>query len=249
MRHLRICNLFLLFVLLLSACQQRKADIVLSGTLENSFENYIYLSQITPDGIILLDSAAIKDGKFSFSLVAKDEITREKLSIPTFYQIWLTPENGFTTLAKSGDQITFYADAAHLVNTYSVVDGTKDAHLMHQLDEQLRVFVDTVEKLMKVYNTHLYDDSVKIGIESNYLTAVEQHTKFLHTFIQENKTSLASITAFYQKFNRRIFLPESENLSLLDSLYQSLSTIYPESEDVKFIGKRLEIANQSSLLP
>jgi hypothetical protein len=249
MKHLRICNLFLLLILLLSACQQRKADIVLSGTLENSFENYIYLSQITPEGIILVDSAAIKDGKFTFSLSVEDEQISSKYSFPIFYQIWLTPENGFTTLAKRGDHLSFSADAAHLVNTYSVVDGTEDAYLMYQLDAQLRVFVETVEKLMKVYNAHQYDDSVKIGIESNYLAAVEQHKKFLYTFIQENKRSLASITAFYQKFNRRIFLPESENLSLLDSLYQSLNTIYPESEDVKFIGKRLEIANQSSLHP
>lgn len=249
MKHLRICSLFLLFAFLLSACQQKKADIVLFGNLENSYENYIYLSQITPEGIILVDSAAIKNGKFTFSLSAEDEQTRAKYSVPAFYQIWLTPENGFTTLAKSGDQISFTADAEHLVNTYSVVDGTEDAYLMYQLDTQLRVFVDTVEKLMKIYDAHLYDDSVKMEIESNYLTAVERHTQFLHTFIQENKTSLASITAFYQKFNRRIFLPESENLPLLNTLYQSLNTIYPESEDVKFIGKRLEIANQSSLRP
>lgn len=242
MKTLRICSLFLLVLLVFSACQKREAAIVISGTLENSFEKHIYLSKITPEGVVLLDSTLIKGGRFEFELIPSDEQSRVWLEIPTFYQIWLTPDNGFTTLAKSGDHLSFTADAAQLVKTYSV-EGPEDAQLMYQLDCQLRKFVDTVEQLMAVYDANLYNDSVKLLIEEQYMSAVTQHTQFLREFIQEHKTSLASITAFYQRFNRRIFLPEAENKALLDTIYHSLAPLYPESADVEFIGRKLEITN------
>lgn len=235
MKTLRICSLFLLVLLVFSACQKREAAIVISGTLENSFEKHIYLSKITPEGVVLLDSALINEGNFEFELMPSDE-----LEIPTFYQIWLTPVNAFTTLAKSGDHLSFTADASQLVKTYSV-EGPEDAQLMYQLDCQLREFVDTIEQLLAVRDANLYNDSVKLLVEEQYMSAVTQHTQFLRGFIQEHKTSLASITAFYQKFNRRIFLPEAENKALLDTIYHSLAPLYPESAEVEFIRRRLEI--------
>ena len=63
-------------------------------------------------------------------------------------------------------------------------------------------------------------------------------------FIENNLTSLTSLTAFYQKFNRRVFIQESENLPLLTKLANSLHNSYPENPNVVFIKDRIKTLSE-----
>lgn len=232
-----------LFILLFSACQPKQAEIVISGTLAHNFEKQIYLSQITPNGLILLDSTEIKEGKFTFELTAENKEESITLQTPHFYQISLSKENGLTTLARAGDHLNITANAESLIKSYTI-SGSKDAELMYLLDKNLNTFVDTVDKLMAIYNENVYNDTIKVKIEERYLAAVEKHTTFLKQFIRQNGESLASITAFYQRYNRRIFLNSTENKNLADSLCQTLTLAYPTSEDVEFFRQQIFLIKQ-----
>jgi hypothetical protein len=78
-------------------------------------------------------------------------------------------------------------------------------------------------------------------VEKAYNQLVYNHTTFLKDFIAENPTSIATIAAFYQRYNRKIFFIEDENLPLLEQIYQQLVIIYPDNENIKWINNRIEM--------
>ena len=231
--------LFVFTIIILTVgCKKNSDEIVFEGTLNNCIEKKIYLAKVTPEGKFLIDSCGLKKGCFRLKISAYDKFEKAKIKQPAFYEISLSPNNAFTTIARGGEKIKIEANAIQLVKNYQVTGG-EDAQLMRQLDHRLALFIDSVECLQLLYNQNIYNDSVKIFIENSYNNHVYNHTEYLKDFIKQHASSLVSITAFYQKFNRRIFLPESENMDLLQKIYNTLNDLYPENENVIFIENRI----------
>ena len=229
--------LFGTLLLFLVSCNSSKTRIVFTGELEENIESTISLYKVTPDGSILIDSAPIEKGKFKLRdrKIKKGDLK----NFPAFYKISLANDNLILTVASPGEKIHIKANAKSLVKTYTV-SGGKDAVLMHQLDYQLKLFVDSTEALQKIYEVNQYDDAVKTIIEAKYDNYIANHQQFLLNFIENNPTSLTTLTAFYQKFNRRIFIPENENLSLLMTIGNRLASQYPENENIVFVKERIK---------
>ena len=207
------------------------------GDLSENIESTITMYKVTPEGSIIVDSAPIEKGRFK--LKTKKISKKESKEYPAFFKISLSNNNHILTVASPGEIIQLKANAKSLVKNYTV-SGGKDAVLMYQLDHQLKLFVDSTESLQKIYELNQYDDSVKTIIEAKYATYIENHHRFLVQFIEKNPTSLTALTAFYQKFNRRIFIPENENLHLLTMLSAQLEATYPENPNVDFIKERIK---------
>ncbi len=232
----------LIFLLLWSlfSCQQQ-GSLIIEGNLSHVISDKIYLSKLTPDGLFPKDSVRITDGKFKFKIKPGNE--QEKYE-PAFYRLSLPGENYIVTLGRPGERLTITADARDLVRSYTV-SGGEDARLMWELDRKLTHFIDTVDRLYARYLDHIYDDSVKMIVEEKYNRLVDQHTDDLLFFIRNNSGSLSSVIAFYQKYNRRIFIDETENLSLLKDIYRKLSGLYPENGNVIYLGRRIEIIEKN----
>lgn len=232
-------NLYILSVLILTlfSCNSKDQTIQFEGKLSNCSNSKIYLYKVSPEGESLIDSSEIKNGAFSL----KDEVNEDQIQIsnPSFYKLYFTEINYIFTIASVGEKLHFEARADSLVKTYKVTGG-KDALLMHQLDMQLKLFIDSVETLYQAYEQNQYNDSLKLGIESEYNNLVSNHQAFLNSFIQKNKGSLTTLTAFYQSFNRRIFIPEEENISLLKDILKNIKLKYPKNENILFIESRIE---------
>lgn len=228
-------------ILLLISCNSGKDQIIFTGELDENIESTITLYKVTPDGSVIIDSSPIKKGKFKLN--TRKINNKELKEYPSFYKISLSNNNLILTVASPGENIYIKANAKSLVKTYTV-SGGKDAVLMQQLDYQLKLFVDSTDALQKIYETNQYDDSIKTIIEAKYQGYIANHQKFLVNFIEKNPTSLTSLTAFYQKFNRRTFIPENENLSLLSKLGDSLHNSYPENPNVVFIKDRIKTLSE-----
>ena len=112
---------------------------------------------------------------------------------------------------------------------------------MNRLDKQLALFIDSTDILTSIYQSEIENDSVRGLVEKAYNQLVYNHTTFLKDFIAENPTSIATIAAFYQRYNRKIFFIEDENLPLLEQIYQQLVIIYPDNENIKWINNRIEM--------
>jgi len=207
---------FFLLILLFS-CRQDSKEIIIKGTLSNSIEKQIYLYKVTPDELILIDSSEIEKGAFVFEVSGSDKSEKETLKEPAFYRLMLNPDNAFTTLARSGEKIEIKADATNLVKTYTV-SGGKDAILLWKLDQALKNVIDTTDFLYSIYEANIENDSVRVQIEKEYNKLILNHTGYLKKFIADNPSSLATLIAFYQVYNKRKFLNESENLDLLKNI-------------------------------
>jgi len=230
---------FLLLILSFS-CKHESKEIVFKGTLSNSIEKQIYLYKVTPDGSFLIDSSEIKKGNFVFEVSGSDKAEKEALKEPAFYTLMLSPDNAFTTLARSGEKIEIKADANNLVKTYTVT-GSQDAILLWQLDRALKNFIDTTDYLYSIYEANMEDDSVRMQIENEYNKLILNHTNYLKQFIADNPASLSTLIAFYQVYNKRNFFDENKNLDLLKNIYNQLIVYYPNNENVVFLGKRIKI--------
>jgi hypothetical protein len=239
MNFLRKLKLFLIgfCILLISSCSQKQEKIEFSGELTHAKQEKIYLYKVTPEGSYIVDSTLLENGKFSLT----DHINKqyEKKDYPSYYKIFISKTNHILTIAHIGEHLHFKANADSLVKTYSVTGG-QDAQLIYQLDMKLKSFIDSVDKLTLIYSSNQYNDSVKVNIETLYKQYILNHQNFLKDFIHKNGSSIATLNAFYQKFNRLTFLPEKENIDLLQVMYNGLKEKYPVNTNVLYINSRIE---------
>ncbi|MEG2069772.1 MAG: DUF4369 domain-containing protein [Bacteroidales bacterium] len=234
---------FLLLVtfFLLNACQQDQNQILIKGNLSNVTNNKLYLAVITPDGITTIDSGKIKNGHFEFKIKAHSKEEEAKLKDPVFYQLYFTPYNALTTLAKEGDVQFIQADAQNLAASYTIT-GSEDAKLLWELEHSLTTFIQYTDSLQKIYNFYIENDSIRTEIEASYNQIVEKHTDYLRKFIEKNNGSFASITAFYQTYNKKSFFDEEKDIPLLKYIASHLEKKYTHNENVNYLKKRIEIA-------
>ncbi|MDR2979094.1 MAG: DUF4369 domain-containing protein [Bacteroidales bacterium] len=219
--------------ILLVACADNK--IVIKGTLAEIENSKLYLYEITPGGAVRIDSADIDGKNFKFVISTKN---KKDPAYPYYYRLSQNPFNEITTMARHGENLDFQINQKMMVKNYRV-SGGDDALLMWQLDRKLKLFIDTVDELYKTYEMNLYDDSCKQKIEEDYVVLVDHHTQELIDFIEKNNHSFAALTAFYQSYNRRIFIREEEHLDLLEKIYFSLKEQYPNHEYVLYLANRL----------
>lgn len=230
----KIICFFLAAVLL---CSCGKNSLHIKGQFENAHHRQLYLSLLTIDGLVLLDSTRLNHDMFDFQLKANDLPEGTNISDPLFLQLSFSQENALTTLAQLGQTVEIYADANDLIRTYKV-KGPVDAKLMWQLDSALAVFVSQTDTLMQVYQTYMDNDSVRSSVEYKYNRLTDAHTQYLREFIGRNSHSLSAVIAFYQVYNNRRFLEEKTDVELFHLMVDSLSSVYPNNEYVKYLQRR-----------
>ena len=209
----------------------RHGGVSFEGAISGAEGKYLTVSLILPEGENIADSVQIKNGHFKMTFPVED-------ANPHFFEIRLCKDNAFTTLARKGENLMLEADASSLVRSYTI-SGSPDAELMQQLDRRLSLFADSAEILMEWFELDNSDDTLHAQIERAHNRITENHAAFLRQFIHDNPQSLSCLAAFYQKYNHCVFLPEKENRELLETLYDHLQKQYPDSEDVQWLGNRL----------
>lgn len=230
-------------LLLLGACKSSDNQIVIEGELDHGGNKMIRLARIGETGPVMLDSLRMQDGRFTFVLKPTDAEEEQQLSYPMLYQLILSKDNGLTTMAQIGDHLSVTADADRLVQTYRVT-GNQEAVWMASLDSALAVFVEKTQPLWNLYQQQMDNDSVREAVEQQYNMLVEQHTRFLHHFIQEHPADFASYMAFYQRYNRRCFFDEQQDFDILKALTDSLSARYPEHPYVMRMQQKVTLIEQ-----
>jgi hypothetical protein len=232
-------SLIILAIFLMTSCLYHKPLITFEGTLTYAENATIYLAQLTPDGLFFIDSCAVKQGKFKLAMRKESDKSRDYYAIPSFYRIQMKDKNNNIVLpAKAGDNITLAADARNLVKNYTA-NGSVDVQLMQQLDNRLKSFIDSTDRLQLFYTQHIEDDTARMQVEEAYNQLVAHHTAFLRQFIAQNSQSMVTIMAFYQLYNQKRFFSETDDLALLKSIYANLNRLYPQSEHVLFLKERI----------
>lgn len=219
-------------------------SVVMKGTVKNSEGKSLYLHLMLVDttgvgGVEYdgLSNSTVTDGAFTLQYQPDD-------AEPQFYRIGFGGQNTITTIARRGEQLTFtFNNADTLCRNYKVKGG-EDAQLMWELDQRLSRFIDSAEHLTLWYE-YTDDDSSHMLINNVYTLIKGHHRDYLTHFITAHPTSLATITAFYQKYQMGTFFDEAEDLALLEKIHANLKKKYPRNRNVIWLSKRIDFIHKN----
>lgn len=220
--------LFLISFALLIACSNTGSSsngFELKGKLSNSGGENIYLEQLSPEKVKVVDSAKLdKNGEFKINT---------NITEAGFYRLKLSEKNFATLVLDSGQHVSITGDARDLGNTYQV-EGSPDSKLFWELNMASAKNYrqrDSLQQIFQGFINTAKSDSVRIdsmskSLEKPYMALVQSHNKYLQNFIEKNTGSLTSLAAIQQ-------LQIEEFLPTYIKLDEGLFAKYPNSAYIK----------------
>ncbi|PWE01027.1 TlpA disulfide reductase family protein [Marinilabilia rubra] len=228
MRQLNYIISILLFFVLLTGCHQNKYQI--KGNIKNAEGKTLILEKMQLDRNLIIDSVKLNEaGSFAFR--------GERLSVPTFFKLKLSPKNFVTLLLDSTEHVSVTADGQNLEDTYRI-EGSIESKKVQILNQRLKNLRESVDSLLALYESLPENGSTsqktKIGQELS--TELEEHKNFVGSFVMDNPRSFASYYALFQRLSDNTMV-----LNVMDKKEQvyfatiatSLNLLYPESPRVK----------------
>ncbi|MFO8001370.1 MAG: TlpA disulfide reductase family protein [Marinilabilia sp.] len=214
--------------LVMAGCHQNKYEI--GGTIENAEDRMLVLEKMQLDRNLPTDSVVLdKSGDFTFR--------GEKLEVPTFFRLKLSPSNFLTVLVDSTENITVNADGKNLEDTYRV-EGSLESKKIQILNQRLKTLRNSVDSLMTLYEELPAegDTARKNEIGRELSAVVEEHKEFIGSFVMDNPRSFASYYALFQKLSDGsmvLNVMDKEEQVYFATIATSLNLLYPESPRVK----------------
>jgi thiol-disulfide isomerase/thioredoxin len=208
----------------ITACSSNDR-VIIRGTFSEGKEGTVYLEQSEIDSKILVDSATVKRGRFTF---------KREISGPEFFQVGVSNTDFVSLLAMPGDNISLSLGKSPMVLNYSV-EGSPESEKLKKLDADLFVTLRSLDSLRKIYSSLSADEISLRGpdLEKQYIDAVNGQRKKNIEFILANVTSLATVKALYQRIDENTYvLYQPRDLQFLKIVSDSLSVKYPASRHV-----------------
>ncbi len=225
------------------SCSGNKAEsssgFQLKGKLEKSHGETIYLEQMTPSGLIKTDTALLNE-KGEFSMIpAIKEIG--------FYRLRISDKNFVTLILEGNQKVNLTGDAADLAHTY-MVEGSADSKLfwdLNQASDKNYKKREEIQKKFQAFVSTANNDTVRIDsmskqLEIPYTQLINEHNKYLQSFIDNNNSSLASLAAIQQ-------LPAAEFIQTYINLDKGLYAKYPTSDYVKSFHENMQAQNKLAI--
>jgi thiol-disulfide isomerase/thioredoxin len=197
----------------------------LTGKFTNFNGETIIFEQMAPDGLKALDTAIIdENGEIKINVAIPEK---------GFYRLKISDKNFATFILDTNEKVTVGGNAADFGNTYTV-EGSPDSKLFWEINQasmQNYKKRDSLQKAFQAFVNMSQMDSIRIDSMSNalekpYMALVEEHNKFLQSFVEKNTTSFAALAAIQQ-------LPPEEFLDTYVKLDAGLFGKYPNSSYIK----------------
>ena len=222
-------TLFLISILLLFGCGQKRNNKKIYGRLRNAEKSWIYLQKISELGDVTIDSVmSSSDGSF--------EMTNPSTS-PEFYILRTNSTNLIFLVLKSGENVEVNGDAKNLESTYKV-RGSKDSELIQKLRSRDKILSDSLNKAYEILRAENPEnkDSLGMKLQQIYTDAMEAYAS---NFIKNNLSSLVSLSATK-------FINQQAALALLNTLKDTLAKKYPDN---KYVKDYITLLNELNELP
>lgn len=218
----------------LSGCKSNNIDI--NGKLTNSNTGeYIFLDELRSDNLVTIDSAEVtEDGSFSFSI---------KVKSPSFYLLKTDESNFLTMLLEPGQEVEVTAHSDSL-NFPVSVSGSKGTELMAEYNRQLQSTINKLSGLREIYLRSEGTPEQPVVMEQldsiagTYIDEINSYTK---KYIDNNLTSLVSLTALYQQVAPgEYILNPQKDLKYFIRVDSALYKLYPDYEPVKTLHEQVK---------
>lgn len=178
----------------------RDNDVEISGRFVGLNSKMVYLEEMAVTGQHIVDSVALdNNGGYRFKI--------ENVGItPSLYNVVYSSER-IPLLVSRGEKIELSSMGSALLNY--TVSGSKESELLRKFNKE---FISGQLELNKtILNYHSADEATRKQLAQSYNTIYHDIKRKQISFIIENKESLASVYALYQR------LPGEQYLSSADS--------------------------------
>jgi peroxiredoxin len=220
------------------SCSKNANNTKITGKLEKSTENMIYLQELTLSGHGFIDSTKLSSsGRFKFKL---------HLDYPGFFKLHVGKQRGVTVIAYPKESIYILGKADSLYQTYNL-EGSQESSFAQSLDKRMDKTIKSIDSLNTVYRQFINNpniENIRTTLKYNYYRVLNEQRNFTIDFIQKHPASLASIMALYQQTDDSVFVlyqkDDRKYYSLVDSM---LFRKYPNASYVKALHNNLETIN------
>ena len=178
----------------------RNNDVEISGRFVGLNSKMVYLEEMTVTGQHIVDSVALdNNGGYRFKI-------ENVGATPSLYNVVYSSER-IPLLVSRGEKIELSSMGSALLNY--TVRGSKESELLRKFNKE---FISGQLELNKtILNYHSADEATRKQLARSYNTIYHDIKRKQISFIIENKESLASVYALYQR------LPGEQYLSSADS--------------------------------
>jgi peroxiredoxin len=226
--------IIILSVLFFLSCCQSNKQFEITGKINNSDGELIYLDEIKAESLETIDSTFIdKNGNFFF---------RGKLTIPKFYIIKTDQSNYLILLVNPGEKISIEANIEDLGNTY-ILEGSEDSKIIQEYNIKLLENRNKLKELNKIFNDSINSqniESIMIDLDIRSEVIVEDLRNYTIRFIEQHRHSLASLMALYQEITpRNNILDYRKDFQYFEMVDSSLFNLYPDSEPVQALHSQV----------
>jgi peroxiredoxin len=221
---------FILATFFMFSCQQDKY-FKLFGTIDNANSKVLFLERMDLNGNVKIDSLKLnEDGKFSFK--------QKRVVEPTFYRIKLDEKNFITLLVDTCAKIEIIGNGKNLESDYTVKNSLESNHIKI-LNRKLRATRGALDSLSNAFSKlSLSDIAGRQAIENDYNRVINDHKKFIGSFVMDNPRSFASYYALFQKLDNETYIMnvmDRKDQVYFATIATSLNLLYPGSERVKHL--------------
>lgn len=199
--------------LIFTSCGEEKrtgGNTIVSGKLENSNGDTLYLVNVSQREAIVVDSFVTgADGSFEF---------RPTLEHKGFYNISVgkSPEQFATIILEPNDSVTFTGDASNLGYSWKATGSEDTEHFLEfneyfmQYDQKRRPYINRLDSLQRTFQIQLsmmQDSVARIKLEKEVIepafnaaqtslnAIADEATIWLRQFIDKHPASFANIPA------------------------------------------------------
>ena len=213
----------LMAAVLLMAVSCAKPSAKVSLQLKDAPGHTVELYRLDVNRFTLIDSlAAGKDGELSY----KVELAGSEN--PEFYYFYHNATRLAGFVAKAGEHISLVADT---LGRYTV-EGSEESSLMLEVDTKFAKAVAEMEQILEEQPEDINRQLSKVYIN---------HKRAMVNQVLEHPFSITSAAACFQKFNDNLpTFNDKNDVYIFRMVLDSLSTVYPESEYVRALGREIE---------
>ena len=226
--------LFLSLSIVFAYCNSQNGLFEIKGTLTDSNEEWIHISEMTSSKIIPIDSTRISNkGEFVLKGLA---------NLPKFILLKLSERNYIILIANKNDVIKITGDTRNLSNTYDL-NGSNDSRLIREYMRKLNYTIKEKNKIIKTFQDSSKGtkrESLKRELEDMYNMLLQDQREYTFKFIEDNSFSMASLFVLYQQLGPKnpILNPE-EDLKYFELVDSNLTALYPTSPPVQALNKHV----------
>lgn len=212
-----------------TACSHQNFSI--SGQIKQYDGNSLYIDEINPDGITVLDTVLLINGNFSYNFKSSEEgLFRLRLNDTVFVPF----------MGGGNDKLQFSGDAKDLIRTYQI-KGNESSEILLEVQQRINSMYQLTDSLSKIFKQAQIEgkiDSITPYLDSCYYTHFQSCKSYLKGLIENHMGQLVTLPLFYQRIGTRSFFSEKNDSEFFMDIYQNLKDNYPDNKHVLAIQEK-----------